>query len=203
MTRLSSGLSRHNSLSLPYSVNSWYEFVRFLLNRIFASNVSPALRSGVPSGPSGGGCVEEETRVGMLGSGPSFLQKTQHNHNYTSNHSCKQWRNTWYSFTSNLRYKMHLKNNTIIMMWLCCTLSVLCSACSHMLRYLYWTGGAVRELEFVLSSSAFFCFLRITSWSFCFTKELATAPVNQPQQPIKSTETFTSCISVKGGAGPA
>ncbi len=44
--------------------------------------------------------------------------------------------------------------------------------------HLYATGGAVRELEFVLSSAACFCFLRITSWSFCFTRELATAPVN-------------------------
>lgn len=153
----------------------------------------------MPSGPSGGGCVEEETRVGTLGSGPSFLQK----HNITTITHQTIHVNTWYSFTSNSRYKVDLKNYTIIIMWLCCTLSVLCSACAHMLRYLYWTGGAVRELAFVLSSSAFFCFLRITSWSFCFTKELATAPVNQPQQPIKSKETFTSCISMKGGASPA
>lgn len=37
----------------------------------------------------------------------------------------------------------------------------------------------MRVLEFVLSRAACFCFFSITSWSFCFTRELATAPVNQ------------------------
>lgn len=47
------------------------------------------------------------------------------------------------------------------------------------LCHLYATGGEVRVLEFVLSRAACFCFLSITSWSFCFTRELATAPANQ------------------------
>lgn len=49
------------------------------------------------------------------------------------------------------------------------------------LCHLYETGGVLRELEFVRSSAACFCFLRITSWSFCLTRELATAPVGQGQ----------------------
>lgn len=53
------------------------------------------------------------------------------------------------------------------------------------LCHLYATEGAVRVLEFVLSNAACFCFLRITSWSFCFTRELATAPVNQQHKPTK------------------
>ncbi len=78
--------------------------------------------------------------------------------------------------------------------------------CVCILCYLYATGGAVRVLEFVLSSAACFCFLRITSWSFCFTRELATAPVNQQHnQPIKYIERLTNCFITKGGArkGPA
>lgn len=40
-------------------------------------------------------------------------------------------------------------------------------------------GGVLMGFELVRSRAACFCFFRITSWSFCFTSELATAPVNQ------------------------
>lgn len=86
----------------------------FSLCFTFRFGSDAALRSGVPSEPSEGGCDGDETRgwEDALGSGPSFL---------------------------------------------------------------YATEDAVRVLEFVLSNAACFCFLRITSWSFCFTRELATA----------------------------
>lgn len=44
------------------------------------------------------------------------------------------------------------------------------------LCHLYVTGVEVKVLEFVLSSAACFCFFKMTSWSFCLTSELATAP---------------------------
>lgn len=69
-------------------------------------------------------------------------------------------------------------------MWSWCIFSVLIMC---ILSHLYATGAAVILLELVLSSAACFCFLRITSWSFCFTAELATAPVNQKhKQPFKN-----------------
>lgn len=52
--------------------------------------------------------------------------------------------------------------------------------------HLYAAGAAL--LEVVLSRANCFRLLRITSWSFCFTRELATAPLNQSdssQTPVR------------------
>lgn len=132
-------------------------------------NVSPALRSGVPSEPSGGGCVGDETRGwdGTPGSAPRFLENIV----IAIIHKTLQ-RNSGSTYC---RSAFQIQSCVVH------TFCILYVRIRCMLCYLYVTEGAVRGFAFVLSSAACFCFLRITSWSFCFTKELATAPVNQRQ----------------------
>lgn len=99
------------------------------------------------------------------GLGPAFW-RTQHTKSHTTSSR---------SLYSIQILELIKKNSQCVHVLVC----FVCVCSCAFLCHLYGTGGALRVLEFVLSSAACFCLLRITCWSFCFTTELATAPVNQ------------------------